>query len=47
MDLAEQLKIHVLVLLKSLYNIIELQLLENASLKTGPLIFYINRIKLY
>lgn len=35
MDLAEQLKIPVLVLLQSLYNIIELQLLENAS---GPLI---------
>lgn len=47
MDLAEQLKIPVLVLLKSLYNIIELQVLENASLKKGPLIFCINCIKLY
>lgn len=47
MDSAEQLKIPVLVLLKSLYNIIESQLLENASLKTGPLIFYINHVKLY
>lgn len=46
MDLAEQLKIPVLVLLKSLYNIIELQVLENASLKRGPLIFCINSIKL-